>query len=424
MYGLLPRRVIGGPCAVVLALLVGATAPSIGVAQTQSPSVKPVPAPPGSWHAASQAQLDETLTGLLQRYGAPGGVLLLSGPDGPPQIAAAGLAEVSGRHPAKQRLVRPDTRFHIASTGKMMTAVAVLQLVEEGKLALDSPVMPLIDLPGAARLLHITTATVGDLLSQRSGLPDCLRNAKTPVPRHPNPRWTVEEALTKSPCGSPTTPGQYAYSNTNFLLLGRIIEKIDRRSLAASLTARIFRRAGMTATTLGAALTEGNLAHGYQMPVKKGRPRVDSSAYAYSSPLGDAPVTTTAADLDRFLTALFRQPGRLLRPETLAAMVEDRAGEENDEGYGFGLVVEDSDWGKKLGHPGRLGGFRCEAWYFPEADRTIILILNGDENGRDDVGLRLAHALLPPPPAPPSESLPSAAPLIDPPTAPIPVTEK
>ncbi len=360
-----------------------------------------------------QAQLEEALAATMRRYDAPGGVLLLSGPDGPPQIAAAGLAERAQRRP-----VKPDTRFHVASTGKMMTAVAVLQLVQEGKIALDSPVLPLIDLPGAARLANIASATVGDLLSHRSGLPDCLRNAKTPNPRHPNPRWTAAEALTSAPCGAASKPGVHAYSNTNFILLGRIVEKMDRRPLAESLAARVFRPAGMTATTLGANWTgtnraETNLAHGYRAAAKKGGKREDASAYAYSSPLGDAPVTTTAADLDRFMTALFRRPGLLLRPEMLAAMLEDRAGEESDDGYGYGVAVEDSDWGKKYGHPGRLAGFRCEAWHFPEQDRTIILILNGDENGPDDVGVRLARALLPPPPppaAPPPDSLILAAP--------------
>ncbi len=342
-----------------------------------------------------QAQLEEALAATMRRYDAPGGVLLLSGPDGPPQIAAAGLAERAQRRP-----VTPNTRFHVASTGKMMTAVAALQLVQEGKIALDSPVLPLVNLPGAARLPNIATATVGDLLSHRSGVPDCLRNAKTPNPRHPNPHWTAAEALTSAPCGNPTKPGSYAYSNTNFILLGRIVEKLDGRPLADSLTARIFRPAGMTATTLGANRAEATLAHGYRPAAKRGAERLDASLYAYSSPLGDAPVTTTAADLDRFMTALFRRPGLLLRPETLAAMLEDRAGDESDEGYGYGIAVEDSDWGKKYGHPGRLAGFRCEAWHFPEANRTIILILNGDENSPDDVGIRLASALLPPPPPP------------------------
>jgi D-alanyl-D-alanine carboxypeptidase len=347
-----------------------------------------------------QAQLEEALAVTMRRYDAPGGVLLLSGPEGPPQIAAAGLADQAQRRP-----VKPDTRFHVASTGKMMTAVAILQLVQEGKVTLDSPVVPLVDLPGAARLPNIATATVGDLLSHRSGLPDCLRNAKTPNPRHPNPRWTAAEALTSAPCGVPTKPGVHAYSNTNFILLGHIVEKLDRRSLAESLAARVFRPAGMTATTLGANWTgtnraEANLAHGYRAAAKKGGKREDASAYAYSSPLGDAPVTTTAADLDHFMTALFRRPGLLLRPETLEAMLEDRAGEESDDGYGYGVAVEDSDWGKKYGHSGRLAGFRCEAWHFPDVNRTIILILNGDENSPDDVGIQLASVLLPLPPPP------------------------
>lgn len=331
---------------------------------------------------------DATLTTLLRRYDVPGGVLLLlSGPDGVARVAAAGLAER-----AKGRPVTPDTRFHIASTGKMMTAVAVLQLVQSGRIALTDAVVPLIDLPGANRLANLGAATVEDLLTHRSGIPDCLRNAKATTARHPDPRWTAAEALTEAPCGDPTRKGAYAYSNTNYILLGRIVERLDARSLAASFEERIFRPAGMTATTLGADPNAPDIAHGYRTPKSDGT-RADASLYAYSSPLGDAPVTTTAGDLERFMTALFRRPGLLLSPELLRAMVVDRAGDSED-GYGYGIMVEDSEWGPKLGHPGRLAGFRAEAWYFPERDSVIILMMNGDENTDDDVGLLLARQLL------------------------------
>ena len=335
---------------------------------------------------AADGTLDETLAFLLRRYRAPGGVLLLSGPDGGVRLAAAGAADR-----ARGRPVTPDTRFHIASTGKMLTAVAVLQLVQAGRLGLGDPVLPLIDLPAAGRLANLATATVEDLLTHRSGIPDCLRNSVVTVV-HPTPRWTAAEALTEAPCGAPTRKGDYAYSNTNFILLGRIVERLDGRPLADSFAERIFRPAGMVATTLGADPDAPDVAHGYRAPKPDGS-RVDASLFAYSSPLGDAPVTTTAGDLERFMTALFRRPGRLLDPALVQAMLVDRAGEAED-GYGYGIMVEDSDWGAKYGHPGRLAGFRSEAWYFPERDSVVILLLNGDENTDDDVGRLLAGALL------------------------------
>ncbi|PWC32738.1 serine hydrolase domain-containing protein [Azospirillum sp. TSO35-2] len=343
---------------------------------------------PAASEAVPDPRLDAALATLLQRYDVPGGVLLLSGPNGV-GVAAAGLADR-----ARQRAVTPDTRFHIASTGKMMTAVAVLQLVQAGTIRLDDPVVPLIALPAAGRLAHLDSATVADLLSHRSGIPDCLRNAGATSARHPNPSWTVVEALTVAPCGAPTQPGIYHYSNTNYMLLGRILERVDGTSLAASLERRIFRPAGMTATTLGASPEAPDVAHGYRAPKPDGS-RADASLYAYSSPLGDAPVTTTVGDLDRFMTALFRRPGLLLDPATLREMLVDRAGEA-DDGYGYGIMVEDSDFGPKYGHPGRLAGFRAEAWYYPDRDVAVSLILNGDENTDDDVGLMLARQLLAP----------------------------
>ncbi|MGF7173955.1 serine hydrolase domain-containing protein [Azospirillum doebereinerae] len=338
---------------------------------------------------AAEETTGAALAGLLRRYDAPGGVLALSGPDGILRIAAAGLADRARGIP-----VTPDTRFHIASTGKMMTAVAVMQLVQAGRLALSDPALPLVDLPGAERLANLGTATVADLLSHRSGIPDCLRNAAASSARHPSPRWTVAEALTEAPCGPPTKPGAYVYSNTNYMLLGRIVERMDGTGLAEALEARIFRPAGMTATSLGADPADPAVAHGYRAPKPDGS-RADASLYAYSSPLGDAPVTTTAGDLERFMTALFRRSGLLLDPALLREMLVDRAGDAED-GYGYGIMVEDSDFGPKHGHPGRLAGFRTEAWYYPERDSVVILIMNGDENTDDDVGLLLARKLLAP----------------------------
>lgn len=327
---------------------------------------------------------DTILQGILRRYGAPGGILLVSGPDRR-ELAAAGVADLRSRRP-----VTAETRFHVASTGKMLTAVAVLGLVQDGLLKLEDPALPLVGHPAAARLTHLDRATVADLLDHRSGVPDCLRNSAAVTDRHPSPRWTAEEVIRLAPCRAPTPPGRYAYSNTNYILLGHILERVEGRPFAEVLAARVLAPAGMTDTSLGADPDDPRVARGYRRPDAKGV-RADASLYAYASPLGDAPVTTTAADLERFALSLFRAPGRLLSPALLGDMVVDRAGDDTDEGYGYGVVVEDSDWGPRWGHPGRYAGFRAELWYFPERETLILLMMNGDENTEDDVGALIAR---------------------------------
>ncbi len=338
--------------------------------------------------ARAETVADHVLREILQRYGAPGGVLLVSGPDRR-ELAVAGVADRRSGRP-----VTPDTRFHIASTGKMLTAVATLSLVQDGRIALSDPALPLVGHPDAGRLANLDRATVADLLDHRSGVPDCLRNSATVTQRHPGPRWTAEEVIRLAPCRGPTPPGRYAYSNTNYILLGHILERVDGRPFADAFARRVLEPAGMDSTSLGADPNDPRVARGYRSPDAAGN-RADASLYAYSSPLGDAPVTTTAADLERFAFALFRQPGRLLAPEMVGAMVEDRSAED-EEGYGYGVVVEHSDWGPRWGHSGRYAGFRSELWYYPQHDTLTVLMMNGDENTDDDVGDLIARPFFTP----------------------------
>ncbi|WP_448206101.1 serine hydrolase domain-containing protein [Azospirillum sp. sgz302134] len=338
--------------------------------------------------ARAAADLRAVLDDVLRRYDIPGGVLLLSTPDRR-EVVAAGIADLRSGRP-----MTAETRLHIASTGKMLTAVAVLRLIQDGLFGLADPALPLVDHPDAARLPNLKGATVADLLSHRSGIPDCLRNSRATTDEHPDPHWTADDVLRLMPCRQPTKRGEYAYSNTNYILLGHILEHVDRRPFAEALAERVLRPAGMQDTTVGANPEDPGVARGYRRPDAKGK-RADASLFGYSSPLGDAPVTTTAADLERFAQALFRTPGALLNPVLLREMLIDRAGEA-EEGYGYGLVVEHSDWGPRWGHGGRLAGFRSEFWYYPDRDALTVLLLNGDENTEDDVGALIARRLFAP----------------------------
>ena len=331
-----------------------------------------------AWIAApaGPARADEFQT-LLDRFiekeGLPGGVLLVSSPQRR-SVAVAGLADRRAGRP-----VTEDTRFYAASVGKVPVAIAALQLVEEGRLDLDAPVASLAaGLPGIAKLPNARAARLRHLLEHSSGIPDYLTDEFAEASAaEPARRWTAAEAIAfafdQEAEGRPGT--LYSYSNTNYVLLGHIIAAADGAPLEAVLRRRVFEPAGMTGTTVGARPGDRRLARGYQDAEDDGRLR-DVSAVSWNSLLGDGPIVTTAGDLERFLLALFRD-GRLLRPATLARMATPSA---KEAGYGFGLELGETRWGRWAGHTGSYDGFDAEARYYLDRETVIVFMANGNQD--------------------------------------------
>ncbi|MBY0432431.1 MAG: beta-lactamase family protein, partial [Rhodospirillales bacterium] len=324
------------------------------------------------------------LQGLLNRFVAAeeldGGVLLVSGPGGR-QVVTAGIADRRSKRP-----VTPDSRFYIASIGKMAVAVAVMQMVEEGRLSLDQPVRPLLEgLPDIDRLANVKSARLAHLLNHTSGIPDYLdedfSNASAAAPRRV---WTPA-TLMPFAYGLPATnkPGKrHEYSNSNYVLLGHLLEGLEGADLGRVLTRRVFERAGMTATTVGADPRDSTLAHGYA----EGK---DSSLTSWLATTGDGPLVSTAGDLERFILALFRDH-RLLGAETVRRMQApaDAQGE-----YGLGMELWDDDWGKAFGHTGRYDGFEAEARYYPEHGTALLYITNGNQSSEESLLDKVAAAV-------------------------------
>ena len=327
--------------------------------------------------AAEAADLNAVLQEISARYDLPGAVLLVSGPGGS-ETVSTGIANLATRTP-----VTGKTRFHVASVGKIVTATTVLRLVDEGKLSLDMKVSAFLDDRDVARIAHADTATIGQALSHTSGLPDCLRNQSFSIPEHPNIAWTSAEVLRLGRCRAPTKPGVYSYSNTNYIMLGHILEKIEGQDLAAVLSSHILQPLDMADSAIAVDPADPLLAHGYRTAAP-GAERADASLLAWSSRLGDAPLSTTAGDLERLFKDLFRPAGRTLSPAMRAAMVTEH-GKDEDEAYGLGLELVPTDFGIRYGHNGRFAGFCAEAWYYPEKDTIVILLGNGDEKSKEDV---------------------------------------
>jgi D-alanyl-D-alanine carboxypeptidase len=171
----------------------------------------------------------------------------------------------------------------------------------------------------------------------------------------------------------------YEYSNTNFALLGLILERIDHADLGTVLARRIFAPAGMTSSSVGADPREPGVASAH---TSRRTPSAQDNLIAYGSRLGDGPLTTTAGDLGRFLMALLRDK-RLVKPATLQRMLT-RSRREGS--YGLGIEISDTDWGPAFGHNGSVTGFNADAWYYAARQTSFVFLTNG-EYGTDDTDI-------------------------------------
>ncbi|MGJ6969665.1 serine hydrolase domain-containing protein [Streptosporangium sp. G11] len=215
-----------------------------------------------------------------------------------------------------------NARYRIGSQTKGMTATVVLQLVKEGKLSLDdklSAVLPkVVEKDLVERADEIT---VGNLIELTSGIPEYFGPDVDPLDPTRTYRPTdLLAASRKKP--RPVEIGTFNYSNTNYILLGMIIEKLSGRSLAAELDRRLFVPLGMRDTYLPAKAPEGIKGphgHGYAPDKKTGTLR-DVDKINATTMLGAGGVISTARDISAFQRAL--RQGKLL-PESLNKLLTD-----------------------------------------------------------------------------------------------------
>ena len=315
------------------------------------------------------ASLQALLDSEVRRQHLPGAVLSVRGPEIDLTLVSGVLNRRTGA------LVTPNSRFYIASTGKMMTAVAVLQLVDEGRIALDQTVASVLVSAGAlTRLPNWRSVRVEQLLNHTSGMPDYFDdNYQEAAVKDRRLLADVEHALSDLMGEQPNAkPGAvYEYSNTNYALLGLILERVDNADLATVLERRIFAPADMTGTSVGADPGESTVASAHGT---RGRPSANDNLIAYESRLGDGPVTTTGPDLGRFFAALLREE-KLLKPATLQRMLRSSPREPK---YGLGIEIDSTDWGPCYGHSGSVTGFNAEAWFYSARQTSIIFLTNGE----------------------------------------------
>lgn len=282
------------------------------------------------------------------------------------KTAAYGLSDVKAKTPATL-----DTLYGLGSCTKPFTAVAVLQLKEAGKVDLDAPISRYLDgLPAAWSAI-----TVRQLLTHTSGLPNyrpLLNLAKLSDPKYTQPNAVVS-LLASRPLDFP--PGtRFEYSNTNYHLLGKLIEKVSGQSYGAYLAAYQFKAAGMTATRLGTPPERvPHQAVGYN---GDGKTCVPNSIFLPANlDVGDSGLLSTAGDLAKWTTAL--AAGQLVSEATLKEMTAPGTLTDGTPiSYGLGLVVAQYKGRTLVGHSGAVPGYSSTIDYFVGSKLAVIMQCN------------------------------------------------
>ncbi|MEV0247036.1 serine hydrolase domain-containing protein [Nocardia sp. NPDC050712] len=317
------------------------------------------------------------------RLGYPGGQAVIVD-RGHTWRVSAGVGDLATGAPFAE-----DARLRIASNTKTFVATVLLQLVAEGKVELDAPVGRY--LPGVVRGpgTDENRITLRNLLQHTSGLPEYVAEFGTP----PTPwqvdflaeqtRWQIADlpAILRTALAAPAAfePGTtWAYTNTNYVVAGMVIERVTGAPLGAEITRRVIEPLGLRDTYFPEA-DEVDLRGPHVSGYSEVRgERVDYTRQNVSAAGAAGAMVATGADLARFFDALLG--GELLPPAQLAEMKNARPISENNPlAYGLGLMRIQMPCGLEFwGHNGGIPGTLTYAGVVPATGRAVTVALNQD----------------------------------------------
>jgi D-alanyl-D-alanine carboxypeptidase len=263
-----------------------------------------------------------------------------------------------------------QTVYRIGSITKTFTATMIMQLIEEGKLSLSTKLRDFYpDIPQADRI------TIEHLLRHQSG----IRNlSASTLPR----KWltkppTKQQKLDLFRSLEPTfSPGvKTEYSNTNFALLGFIIEDVTGESYGTQLQKRIAEPLGLRRTRYGERPDAGqNVAASFRFEQSRWKKQ---AGIDLSIPGGAGGVVSTPDELTDFIHGLF--DGKLVSEASLKKM------KDLQDGMGMGLYELEASDAFALGHRGGIDGFRSHLAYFPDQEVAVAYSANGLNYSRNDI---------------------------------------
>lgn len=271
-----------------------------------------------------------------------------------------------------------ETKFNIASITKLFTAVAALQLYEQGKIKLNTPIgQYLPDYPNKAVRDSIT---IHQLLTHTSGLNNFYASASDKMKNsgYENISDFVPLFVNDTLLSKPGT--KYDYSGSGFVVLGLIIEKVSGENYYDYLADNIFKPAGMLNTTaLEVDSIVNNKANGYTTMFGENKVLKKNDYYlTKASPAGF--YYSTISDLFNFSKALRNYT--LLQEETTELMFKPKVKGYNTQ-LGYGIDVDQRYNQTILGHSGGWYGIHCELMDYMKDNYTVVILSNIDDGGKN-----------------------------------------
>lgn len=264
------------------------------------------------------------------------------------------------------------TKYKIGSVTKMFTAAIVFQLIEEKKLTLDTRLSKFYP-----EIKNADKITIKNLLNHKSGIYNYTEDTvftKNMQVRHAK-KDMLKMLSSYNPVFEPETAS--AYSNSNYLLLGYIIEDVTGKPYKANLTERITNKTGLKDTYYYSKINpKKREAFSYQFDGgawQKQEEWHESGAFAAGA------IQSTANDLTKFIKALF--DGRIIKKTSLDEMIK------LDQGMGHGIIGFPFGERRFLGHNGKIESFNSTLAYYPSEGMSISILSNGDNYDLNDIAI-------------------------------------
>ena len=336
--------------------------------------------------SALRASLQKKLDSLHAAGSFPGGTIGFVLPDGRSSSVSTGMADVENKVALK-----PSDRMLAGSIGKTYVSTVMLQLVQEGRVNLDTKIERWFGRdPWFPRLPNAKDITLRMLMNHSSGIPEHVLNKDfiAEMKKDPDRIWKPEELIAYILDAKPLFPAGkgWSYADTNYILAGMIFEQVTGKTVYGEVQRRILKPLKLERTIPSDRLIIPEVITGYSMPNSpfgfEGRvildgkfiinPQMEWTGGGFAS---------TAEDLARWAKHLYE--GSVLKKSALDQMlngVDAKEGRGSGAGNKYGLAVQirTSEWGVSYGHGGWFPGYLSEMEYFPQQRIAVAVQFNTD----------------------------------------------
>jgi CubicO group peptidase (beta-lactamase class C family) len=314
-------------------------------------------------NAVPMEKVDAFVEAALKEQKIPGAAVAITKNGEPVLVKGYGIANLEHNVP-----VTPETIFQSGSVGKMFTATALMLQVEDGKVSLDAPVSKYLPtVPPAWRAI-----TVRQLLTHTSGIPDYDESGKIDFRKD-----YTQEQLLKAVYPLPLDfkpSSRYSYSNSGYVFLGLIIEKVSGKFYGDVLSEHVFKPLGMKTKVINEADIIPHRAAGYE--TIDGQLKNQRWVSPSLNTMPDGALYMTINDLILWDRAV--RDKRILKPESWAQILSPvKLNSGNTYPYGFGWDVAGPELEGRIRHDGAWQGFRAYASRYPKRDIGIYILVNG-----------------------------------------------